>query len=133
MTFFQKFSNLVYMLEFMLNGHKRSILIHAIDGPNGVVMDDPQNDGNMRAKTLGGNEIRVKLDNVLMVERRFVVSRFNGQTTRSQNLNEAQVKRVIEQSTNQETGEVQGIREIREVGNDDNRVTERQEPEGGWK
>lgn len=117
-------STLVYILRYMMNGRERSILLRPIDASNGVIMDDIDDNGIMHGLTLGGNRIELPFKQFLSIEPQYSVTRFNGQTSRTEQCSEERLNEILENSTDQETGEVSSdIRDIKEIGNDSNRVT----------
>lgn len=125
-------SDLVYLLEFLLNGEKRWVLLQPVDAANGVILDDRDDNGIMHGLTLGGRAIEIPFTHVLKVDPQYKVTRFNGQTHRSERVSAEKLEKIIDRNTDKKTGEVTGIDSIEEVGNSDNRVTRKREPEGGW-
>jgi hypothetical protein len=121
--FWPSMSELVYILKFLVNGEPRSVLLRPVDAANGVILDDPEDNGIMRGVTLGGCTIKIPFTHILMVERPFRVSTFNGQTTRSERCTEKEVQERIERNTDPDTGEVKNIRSIEDTRDPDNRVT----------
>lgn len=113
---------MVYVLTLVIAGQKRSVLLRPIDPANGVILDDVKNNGWLQGLTLAGKRIEIEFSQVLMVEQ-YRVTRFNGQTTRSQTVSAAEVEKIIEKNTDPDTGEVKNIRSIEEKGNPGNRVS----------
>jgi|GEM_PF-3443458 len=118
---------MVYVLTLVVAGKERSVLLRPIDPANGVILDDVNDNGWMQGLTLAGKRIEIKFSQVLMVEQ-YRVSRFNGQTTRSQTVSAAELERIIEVNTDSATGEVKNIRTIEEKGNPSNRASQLQDP-----
>lgn len=117
-------SLLIYMLRYLHNGHERSILLQPVDAGNGVIMHDVDDNGIMHGLTIGGHSIQLPFQHFLIVERQFRVTRFNGQTSRTEKASEARVEQIIEQNTDKKTGELDAsIRNIEEVDNPKNKVT----------
>jgi len=50
---------LTYRVEFLLNGQLRSVVLVPLDAANGVIMDDPTNNGYYNARTLAGSNIQI--------------------------------------------------------------------------
>lgn len=113
---------MVYVLTLVIAGQERSVLLRPIDPANGVILDDVKNNGWLQGLTLTGKRIEIEFSQVLMVEQ-YRVTRFNGQTTRSQTVSAAEVEKIIEKNTDPDTGEVKNIRSIEEKGNPGNRVS----------
>ncbi|MBF2025626.1 MAG: hypothetical protein IGS48_02505 [Oscillatoriales cyanobacterium C42_A2020_001] len=79
-----------------------------VDALNGVVMDDPNDQGIMTGKLYGGGEIEVAISDIFMVEeKRYRVQVDNGQGRRSQDMSEKDFNQAMDRAKRDEsTGEV---------------------------
>lgn len=117
-----------YVLEFLLGSEPRTVLVQAIDAPNGVVLEETADgSGMMRGLLLGGGKIEIPFPRILKIEKRYEVTTHNGQVTRVEKMSERRVERLIDNCTNKETGEISGfIREIKDTKDPENKVTRRE-------
>lgn len=90
---------------------------------HGTVMQETEEDsGLLHGQLWQGGTVEVPISQILMVEQRYQVTRFTGQTSRTEKVSEAKLEQILEKNTNKETGEVQHIREIKDTQNPENRV-----------
>lgn len=115
-------SDLVYLLEFLLNGEKRWVLLRPIDAANGVILDDRDDNGIMHGLTLGGRNVEIPFQHILKVDPQYKVSIFTGNKVRTETVDAERLEKIIDGHTNKKTGEI-GVRTIEEIGNSDNKVT----------
>jgi len=119
-------SDLVYLLEFLLNGEKRWVLLQPIDAANGVVLDDRHDNGIMHGLTLGGRQVEIPFQHILKVDPQYKVTTFNGQKCRTQKVDAERLEKIIDNHTNKKTGEVD-IRSIKDTSDPKNKVTRYEE------
>ncbi|NJP10748.1 MAG: hypothetical protein HC866_15775 [Leptolyngbyaceae cyanobacterium RU_5_1] len=90
---------------------------------HGSVMEETEEDSEiLRGQLWAGGTVEVPISQVFMVEQRYRVTIFTGQTSRTEKVSEAKLEQILEKNTNKETGEVQHIREIKDTQNSENRV-----------
>ena len=125
---------LIYVLEFLLEGERRSVFCRPVDASNGVVLEETSDgSGIMCGVLLGGKTFEIPLPQILKIEQYKVTYRpgeVGGQTAKTVTVGANKVQDIIANQTDSETGEVKGIAKIQEVGNPENAVE--WEPEG-WK